>query len=292
MNLNDATNIQLPSLSERAILIRLSRSMYQPYALDVGQTMKVELDTGVRKAGRFNKRLFLDCCQLRDTNAAFHDVYSYHMRNSAPWLDDGVRVIPSQTYFDYMQGMRELIDKANYQADMLASQWDRLVQDDMARLGPLANADDYPKDIRSKYKVSIKPMPVPEVGDFRVQISDDDKKAFAEALHEAEAGVTKHLLEEMLEPVKKAVEKLSIPIGAEGSIFRDTLIGNLSDVAQRARKLNLTRDTRINELVDEINAAIGGYTKSADRLRESDEARSQARAKLDGIMSKMGAFYS
>ena len=283
-------SLNLPSLSERAVIVRLQRSMYQPYAYDLGQTVKVEIDTGVRKAGRFNKRLFLDCYELRDCNSAFNDVYSYHMLHSVPWLDDGARMIPSAQYFDYTQAMRELIAKAEKAADTLAANWDRLVAADMQRLGPLANSNDYPANIRACYGVKLKFMPVPETSDFRVAISDEDKESLNSAIREAEAGVSKYLLTEMLEPVKRAIEKLAVPIGADGSIFRNSLISNMSEVAQRARKLNVNHDPAITALCDEITAAIGGYAANSDRLREDVDARAAAKAKLDAISAKMGAF--
>lgn len=290
MNMNDLNNLHIPTLADRAMLVRLSRSQYQPYAHDLGATMKIEVDTGVRKAGRFNKRLLLDCHMLRDTNVAFNDVYQYHMRNTAPWLDDGMRVLPSKSYFDYSQAMSELMATARRKVDELAVVWDQLVIEDMQRLGPLARSEDYPKDIRSKYSVGLKFLPIPTASDFRVHISDEDKATLASAISEAESGVTRHLLAEMLEPVKRAVEKLSVPIGAEGSIFRDSLLSNLIEVADRAKKLNVMDDLAVETIIDAINANVKGYVQNPDRLREDVAARSDAQAQLDEIMNKMSAF--
>lgn len=292
MNLSETNKFNMPTLAERALLVRLSRSVYQPYAFDQGATLKVEIDTGVRKAGRFNKRLLLDCHQLTDTNAAFNDVYQYHMRNSAPWLDSGARIIPSETYFDYSVAIKELIAEANRKADALAKAWPQLVADDLARLGPLGNPQDYPSDIRGKYAVSVKFMPIPQSTDFRVAISDEDRESLNKAIAEAEDGVTKHLLAEMLEPVKKAVDKLSIPIGDQGAIFRDSLLTNLTEVAQRASKLNIMGDPVVREMVESINKAVGGYAQAPHVLRENDGARSDAKDKLADVMSKMGAFFA
>lgn len=288
MNLND---LQFPSLAERAMLVRLKRSMFQPYAFDEGATAEIELKTGVRKAGRFNKRLLLDCYDLKDTNSAFNDVYDYVNHNTVPWLDDGVRMLPSHLYFDFTQGVRELIATAEGKARNLASKWDILVARDMLRLGPMANANDYPKDIAAAYAISLKFMPVPSTSDFRVQISDEDRNSLASAIQEAEANVSKYLISEMLEPVRKAVEKLSIPIGQEKSIFRDSLLNNIMDQVQRARKLNINGDPQVTAMIDEINAAISGYANAQDRLREDIGARADAQAKLSEIMSKMSGLF-
>lgn len=290
MQLNDA-KFTPSTLADRAVLVRLSRRMYQPYAFDREQTAKVEADTGVRKAGRFNKRLFLDCHQLKDTNQAFNDVYGYHMLHTVPWLDDGVRMLPSAMYFDYTQAMRELMEKAKRAAQRLASQWDLLVAQDMQRLGVLANAGDYPSEILDHYGVGLKFLPVPQTEDFRVQITDEDRESLNSAIAEAEAGVAKYLLAEMLDPIKRAVEKLAVPIGQEGSIFRDSLLSNITDVAARARKLNLANDPAVGALVDDINRAISGYARVPDLLREDVVARADAQAKLNNIMAKMSGLF-
>lgn len=281
----------IPSLSQRAMLVRLKRSMYQPYAHDPQMTAKVEQDTGVRKAGRFNKRLFLDCYLLTDTNSAFNDAYAYVQRNTVPWFDDGFRMLPAAQYFDFTAGVRELLATAKRKADNLAVHWQYLVAKDMERLGPLADPNDYPQDIRSHYDISIKFMPVPDTNDFRVAITEEDKQTLNDQLAEAEANVSKYLLVEMLKPIQHAAEKLAVPIGEKGSFFRDSLMNNITEVLERARKLNISNDPKIAEMVDEINAAMRGYTAAPDLLREDIGARSDAQAKLDAIMAKMRGLY-
>lgn len=291
MYMNETKNLAIPTLAERAMLVRLKRSMYQPYAFDASTTAQVEMQTGVRKAGRFNKRLFLDCYELRDANSALNDVYTFHMRNTVPWLDDGVRMLPASLYFEYNQTMSDLIRTAKAKIAKLVERWDYLVQQDMLRLGPLANSSDYPRDVACCYEVAVKFMPVPDVADFRVQISDEDKATLQSAIEEAEQGVAKYLLQEMLDPIRRAAEKLAVPIGEEGAIFRDTLMSNITDVVDRAKKLNISNDPQVAAVVDEITQSISVYARNPDRLREDVGARLDAQTKLDGIMSKLSGLF-
>ena len=281
----------IKTLAEKAMLVRLTRSMFQPYAFDRQTTQDVELQTGVRKAGRFNKRLMLDCGQLKDTISAYNAVYGFHMLHTVPWLDDGMRMLPADQYFDYNQGIRELIHQAERTADELAARWDEYVQADMARLGPLADIRDYPTDIRNRFAVSIKFLPVPSSSDFRVQISDEDRASLDQALVEAEQRATVHLLEDMLEPVRRAVEKLSTPIGQEGSIFRDSLISNMIEAAQRARKLNVAGDARITAMVDEIIRTATPIALSAHQVREDNKVREDKAAQLASLMGKFSGMF-
>jgi hypothetical protein len=288
MNLND---IKIPSLAERAILVRLKRSMFQPYAYDSVQTTKIEAESGVLKAGRFNKRLFLDCYEVKDTNAAFNDVYKYVQRSTTPWLDDGVRMLPSAMYFDFTAGVRELIAVAKRKVDNLAPKWDTLVAQDLARLKHLGDPKDYPTDIRARYDIGLKFLPVPTVNDFRVEISDDDRASLDSAIREAEEGITKYLVSELLQPIKKAAEKLAVPIGHDGSFFHDSLFNNITEMVERAKKLNIMDDPTVSALVTDIERNVGKYALAPDLVREDIGARNTAQSELEAIMSKMAGLF-
>lgn len=284
--------VKLSTLADRAILVRLTRSMYDPYAYDSQATQQIEVSSGVVGAGRYNKRLFRNCKPLEETTAAFGAAYRYFMANTVPWLDNGVRMLPSEMYFDFTAKMKELMDEARASARKLASQWGGLVAADVLRLGPLGNPSDYPRDIYGRFEIAMRFLPVPHVADFRVGMTEEDKATLHEAITEAEANVAKHLMGELLKPIQKAVEKLSVPIGAEGSIFRDTLMSNITEVATQAKRLNaITNDPTVAEIVRDIEARVSSYAANPDRLRESQDDRMAATAELDAIMSKMAGLF-
>jgi hypothetical protein len=282
----------ISSLPNKAILVRLSRSMYQPYIHDNKVTQNVETSSGVHGAGRFNKRLFKHCTQLAECNSLFNAVYVYYMDHTVPWLDDGVRMLPNDLYFEFAKEMRDRISKALLAADRLEQNWDKLVQEDMHRLGPLANAADYPtaSTLRSKYDVDLKFFPIPTTGDFRIAISEEDKEQLEKAIHDAEANVSKYLLMQLLDPVKSFVDKMAIPIGDKGSVFRNTLIENLTDVVNRLPRLNINQDEEIRQVIEDIKNSITAYAHNPDVLRESPITRKKAREDMEAIAKKMAAY--
>lgn len=284
-------NYKPTTLADRAVMARLKVSEYDPYAFDPHQTRKVIEETGVERAGRFNKRLLLDCKPLADCKSAHNAVYTYHIKNTVPWLDEGARLLPSKMYFDYTERMRVLMANARASARALASQWDGLVAADVARLGPMGDYRDYPEDILTQFNLTLRFLPIPQVGDFRVEISDEDRATLNGALDEAEANVTRHLITEMLKPIKAAVEKLNVPIGEEGSIFRNSLITNMVEVVQRARNLNVADDPVISHLADEVDEAISAASRRPEMLREDAVARIETKMRLDDIMSKMSGMF-
>lgn len=282
--------MHITTLAEKAMLVRLTRSMYQPYAYDEQASVEIDALHGTTRAGRFNKRLFKGDTQLKACNQAFTEVYEYHMRHTVPWLDDGMRMLPSAGYLEYTADMRQLIAEADRRADALETQWAQLVAEDIRRLGSLGNAADYPLSVREKYKISLKFLPVPTTEDFRVAISPEDRASLDRAIEEAKAGVSKHLLSEMLGPVKAFVEKLAVPIGETGSVFRDSLVDNVMDLVWRLPKLNLTGDPLVSALITEIETVVSGYALQPDVLREDPVSRATAQAQMADVMAKMATF--
>lgn len=284
-------DIKLTTLADKAMLVRVKIGVWSNYRKDDNATALVELSKGVTKAGNFNKHLMKESKILRDVTAAYRAVYLYHINNSVPWLDDGVRMIPAGMYFEYIQNIKQLINEADQAADRMQLTWAVEVANDMQRLGSLANADDYPRTVRDKFYVDgPRFMPVPKEDDFRVEISDEDRASLGACIREAEEAVSRHLITEMLDPVRKAVEKLQVPIGEAGAVFRDSMLTNIQDQIIRATKLNINNDPVVNDLILELNTAVGSYATNPDPLRESDKLREDTKEKLADVMAKMSAF--
>jgi len=278
------------TLADKALLVKLSQSRYQPYAHDAAATSIIEQTTGVVGAGRYNKRLFAGNKQLTDVNTKFNVLYSEYLKRTVPWLDDGVRMTPNELYFEFAQDMREYIRDALQAADQLVNNWDNMVAVDIARLGSLGNPDDYPtkEDIRAKFDARIQFFPVPTANDFRISVSDEDKMEMEDAIKQVEANISKHLLKEMLDPISSYVSKLSIPIGEKGAVFRDSLVENVNELVNRLPKLNINNDPEITRIINDVKAVVETYSMTG--LRESPIMRENAREKMARIQKDLSAF--
>jgi len=249
----------IKGLDEKAVLISVKRRMYSPYKLDQEESKKYG-------AGNVNKHLF----EVKDTISKFTDVYTYVKDNTVPWTT-GVDMLNIDHYMDFTSGLRQLVDTANQAVNSLCVVWDDEVQKDLVRLAKiavvrgkpnLADPSDYPNvdELRAKFGVDVRYMPVPTTGDFRVGISDEDKASLQQQLDDAETSATTHVLNSMITPMKRAIEKLSVPIGNNGSVFRDTLIDNIVDVAERMNKVNLSDDPAIQNKIDDLRSLVADGT--------------------------------
>lgn len=280
---------QFTTLADKALLVKLTKSQYQPYAFDRQATALVAAATGV-EAGRYNKRLFVGSKLLEEVNSKFNAAYTEYLKSTVPWLDDGVRMAPNALYFELVERMRPLLADARAAAAELPKHWDAMVQADLQRLGPLGNPMDYPskEEIINKFSISMQFFPVPSTQDFRIDVSEEDKIEMERAMKNVEANISKHLLKEMLEPVSRYVSKLAVPIGEKGSIFRDTLVENVTELVDRLPRLNIARDPDVQRMLDDIKAVVTSY--SMTELRESPITREAARAKMAQVQANLAAF--
>ena len=288
-----ATEISIKGLDEKAVLISVKRNMYSPYKLDQEESKQYG-------AGNVNKHLFEGRNNLvKSTISKFTEVYTYVKDNTVPWTT-GVDMLNINHYIEFTSGLRQRVDDANRAVDTLCLSWEDEVKADLERLGEialakgkpnLANANDYPDvdELRSKFGIHIRYMPVPTTGDFRVGISDDDKASLQQQLDDAGINANKHVIKSMIEPMERAIAKLSVPIGNDGSVFRDTLVDNLVDVTERMNKINLSDDATIQGSIDNLRDLISSYSseQGKDLLRSSQTSREKAVTDIDALCKQM-----
>jgi len=283
--------LTVKGLDEKAVLISVKRRMYSPYKLD-------EAESRAYGAGNVNKHLFEGRNnRVKEAISKFTEVYTFVKDNTVPWTT-GVDMLNIEHYFDFTQGLRKRIEAAESAVGDLCDHWDDEVQADLARLSQIAaakgkpnlvNPTDYPtvEELREKFGIEVRYMPVPTTGDFRVGISDEDKASLQKQLEDAEANAAKHVIAQMLEPMQRAVDKLAVPIGADGSIFRDSLIDNMVEVSERMARINVSNDPVISERIADLQSLVSAYARNKDVLRSSQTVREKAATQINDLVSRM-----
>jgi len=285
--------LKVKGLDEKAVLISVKRNMYSPYKLDQEESRQYG-------AGNVNKHLFEGRDNLvKSTISKFTEVYTYVKDNTVPWTT-GVDMLNMNHYLEFTTGLRKRVDDAHRAVDTLCLSWEDEVKADLERLSEialakgkpnLANENDYPDvdELRSKFGIHIRFMPVPTTGDFRVEISDDDKASLQQQLDDAGVNANKHVIKSMIEPMERAIAKLSVPIGNNGSVFRDTLVDNLVEVTERMNKINLSDDATIQDSIDNLRDLISTYAseQGKDLLRSNQTSREKAVNDIDSLCKQM-----
>lgn len=285
--------INVKPLNEKAVLVTLKRGMYRPYISDVNATEEYG-------AGTVNKHLFDGRDNLvKRAVAKFTAVYTYVNDNTVPWAV-GQRMLNMMNWTEFTSDLRSLVDDAYAAVDTLCDNWDSVWRNDLARIHQigmakgnpnLAKESDYPDvdDLRSRFNIDVQYMPIPKVDDFdpRFGMSEAEKSSLQRQLDDVQASASTHVLQQMIKPLAEAVKKLSIPIGKDGSVFRDSLIDNMVEVSARMDRVCLSDDPLIRQQITELNTLAVKLASGKEIIRHSPNARTQAKDDIEALMKRM-----
>ena len=285
-----------PSLSSRAMLISLSISMWSARKHDPEASEEIAMRHGAQTdVGRYNKVL-LPKKALADIQKIVSEARDAHCFITLPWDDNGYRVLPGAVYMDHREKMRSLASRFYSAADSLYGQFEELVNQARQRLGGLFRQKDYPTlaELRSKYSFETKIMPLPDAGDFRVTLGDEEKARIKRQITlDVEASLrvgSRELWSRLYEAVEHMANRLSAYKVTDDGVehpFRDTVVTNLVKLVDVLPKLNVTHDPELDRLADQVRASLLIDPKE---LRDSDSVRAETAKRAAEIASKMAGY--
>lgn len=223
---------------------------------------------------------------------------------STPWQDGGTRMIASSAFLDFSQRLEAKTEAFKAAVAAFVADYEAMIPRQATRLGDLFDPSNYPtkEQIAEKFGVAIDYLPVPTAGDFRVQLADDQMAAVQAS---TERMVEAALKKAALDPVKrlhKAVSKVVATLAQPNAIFRDSMIGNIRELAAMMPALNIANDPKLDALTDEIQQDLasidptelrdpkwrqGGHA-GHDRSQAAQDKRQEAKSKAEAILAKMG----
>jgi len=289
-------SVHEPSLSSRAMLCSLSISMWSARKHDPDASQEIAQRHGAQAdAGRYHKVL-LPKEALAEVQKVVSDARQEHYFMTLPWDDNGYRVLPSAAYMDHTEKMRELSSRFNPAVEALAREFGNLVEQAKVRLGGLFRPEDYPPpdELRRKFSFETKVMPLPDAGDFRVTLGDEEKERIKRqitATVEASLQIaSRDLWQRLYEAVSHLAERLSAykvtGTGIEHP-FRDSVVTNLVKLVDVLPKLNVTGDPELERLASEVRASL---LVDPQELRKSESVRSETAKRASAIVERMQGY--
>jgi len=287
-----------PSLSSRAMLCSLSISMWSARKHDREASDEIAQRHGAQAdAGRYHKVL-LPKEALAEIQTIVSEARQEHYFMTLPWDDNGYRVLPAAVYMDHAEKMRGLSNRFTPAVEGLVRQFGQIVEEAKARLGGLFRPGDYPApdELRSKFSFETKVMPLPDAGDFRVTLGDDEKdrikRQITASVEESLQVASRELWQRLYDAVSHLAERLQAYKVNEDGVehpFRDTVVTNLVKLVDVLPKLNVTGDPELERLAGEVRASL---LVNPQQLRRSESARTQTAQAALAIATRMSAFMS
>ena len=284
-------------IQNSAMLVDLNISVWTGRKMDKKVSDEIDAAKNTKaKGGNYHKKLLAGTQKLDNLQKLVGMIRTWHYAQTLPWSDGGSRLLPMKNFFDYKAILNDYEDQFNDAVSSFLADYPTLVSAAAFQLGDLFDAEEYPvvDKLEGKFKFKYVFLPVPEVGDFRIDVSEAGKaelqeqyqKFYDDRLNEA----MKDTWERLHECLKHMSDKLSnaeVPRETkEGlnhtKLFRDSLITNANELCELLTKLNVTNDVKLEKARQALEAAINGTR--ADDLRKSDELRLQTKARVDEIL--------
>lgn len=314
-------NLGLPTLSTRAMLVKLTQSKPRTRTRNTMGEAILRDELG-DDANSVATKLFLDPANpCRILLNAHGEQYRDHIKLTREDEPRGPRLLVVALYDKYMENQRQ--HQANittltrkYLPD--AATYDTWVQMDISRRVaarqalPLVKRDlldaknpitpaEYPTfdEFCSKLASTHKFSPLPDTRHPLFDHTDAELASVREAMTaeiaEREAAIVESVRaqnrQSVAAPLKKLLDKLRIPAGTPGSIFRDSAVENVIEAVGLARAMALG-DEEVLAMCDEVAQAMSGYAANPQVLRDSPIVREQTAAKLAAVADRMGFMFA
>ena len=279
------------SISSSAVLVELNISVWPASKVDREITDKVNSDAGaVIGASQTKKNLFAGTTLRKDIEKFAARIRLYHNQHTLPWADKGQRLLPTKLFMEYKQTMDAHEHTFRMMCDNFFIMYPQLVADAPTALQGLFKRDDYPEleDVKGKFGFRRSVDPIPESGDFRLDVSaedlDDIKAQYESKFSERLADAMKAPWERLHTTLVAMSEKLTDVSEDEKKRYHDSFITNAQDLCALLTKLNVTNDPKLEEARQDLERAMVGT--SIEAIKEDGFERNSLKNKVDAIIGK------
>lgn len=285
------TTPNVKSLSSSAMLVSLSISLWTARKLDKKVSNDVDISNStMTKAGNYHKNLLAGDDSLASIQKLAGLIKTYHLTQTSPWNDNGDRLLTTSQFFDYKQEMARL--EKQY--------WD-LVKDFVAgygtrisaaafQLGSLFDRDEYPDvdQVISKFGFRVKYAPLPESGDWRVDINNEGLNDLKDSYDKLYESNLEKISADNYDRLFKILTQLSFGLrtnedGTKGKLY-DSVLDNAKELCGLLTHFNVKKDTQLEAMRSQLEDNITGI--NCKDIKDSDYVRVTLKREVDSILDK------
>ena len=279
------------SIASSAVLVELNISVWTAAKLDKGATQAVISKSNAgSESGAFRKNLLAGTSLRKDISDYAAACRLYNNKVTLPWADRGGRMLPTSLFMDFKQQMN--VRKAHFDTltERLIVNYDNLKHAARIYMGDLYDEADYPSadEVREKFGFKLVFSPLPEAGDFRLDVPQQD---LAEMKQQYEADFNGRLAEAMRKPwddlhtmLVSMSDKLSSSSPDEKKRWHDTFVTNAQSMCALLTNLNVTKDPQLEEARRALELTMLGA--DIEEIKDSPVVRADMKSKIDNILGK------
>jgi len=274
----------MTSISEKAMLSRFRATGWRASKADRSVSDEVaESKKAERTAGKYYKKL-IRCVAIDDFNRTVASARAYHNKVTLPWLDSDFRILPNKFHMEHVQQMAKFREECMEHVEHFCQLYELSKNDAKKRLGELFNEQDYPpiEDLKAKFTFTVSYMPIPEVGDWRVE--DSLKAETEKMLLEAQNEAVRDLLRRLHSRVEKLHERLSDPTAS----FRNSLLDKVKGLVEVIPDMNVIDNADVRTFTEEVRKHL--CSVHPDDLRNDLVKRQKVSDAVSEILERMKGY--
>lgn len=280
-------------LSRRAMLVSVNVSMWTARKLDRKITKEtIDRYNAKSDAVRTNK-LLIEKSRMEKLTALVSEARALFYHYTKPWMAEGTGILPNENFMEFEEKWRDIERRFDIEADAFARGFAKFIEERKVALNGLFNSADYPdpKEIRSKFRMERKIMPLPDVKDFRADLDPDVAADIRREIEIQMTSVTSDAMKHTARQVVEAVGHMATKLGEYKSdpnkrtFFADSLVDNIRDLAKLLPAFNFTDDPKLTAITDRIVKEL--CVEDADTLRKNDDARKVVAKSAEEIVKEV-----
>lgn len=280
------------SISASSVLVEQTIRVWTANKIDKAATQKVTEDnSAVSNAARVKKNLLAGTSMRKEIEEFAAACRRWHASKTLPWADQGARLLPTSLFMDYKSEANARRLQFNTMVDDFLAEYPNLVRISQQYLGTLFNPEDYPsvEELRSKFEYKLVFSPVPEAGDFRIDVNHED---LAEVRAQYEQSYNSRLndaMQEAWDRLHKVLSDMSTKLedNKDETVkkrYHDSLLGNADELCAMLTHLNVTKDPELERARRSLESALSGA--SMDSIKGSSHARASLKSKVDDVLKQ------
>ena len=292
----------IPSVSS-AVLVELQISTWTARKKDKAATAKVAREAGASaKAGNYNKNLLAGCTELEDLKKFVGNARNDHYAMTAPWSDMGLRFLPTANgaFFNYINHMTGLEQEYWRLYKLFEDEYSWRISNMLAQqkeLGTMFDQSEYPPvdELRRKFGWTLSKQPVPESGHFSLDIPNEQQEILKREYDEFYGAQLRGVANDIWSRLKKNLETVLRQLSpkdefdANGNQKYNKLYDSVFDTSlsliTMMRDFNVTGDTRMTMVADQLENAL--YGVNTDALKNSESLRLEKQQEVKDIIRNL-----
>lgn len=276
-------------IGSNAMLVDLNMSVWTGRKMDKKVSEEVDASKGTKaRAGNYHKKLLAGSDKLEKVQKIVTAIRTWNYQQTLPWSDGGSRLLPMKNFFDYKETLNNFENQFTQAVDEFLTEYPQLVSSSAFTLGDLFDRNEYPdvEELRNKFRFKYVFCPVPDAGDFRVDVEESAKQELEEQYKSYYTEKLNSAMNEAWERLHEVLKHISERLDytdENKKKFWDSTITNATELCELLTKLNVTNDPKLEQARQQLEKALHGVEPSD--VRESEGIRKSVKSKVDEILS-------